>query len=407
MSFVSFDFLRSHSSHIFRHHHKMSSSRRPLIFSRDFHAGNVQIQPLTLNPGGKGKSAWINMKDNNLFEGEEFRVSFAPKPGMNELKLTSYTKIKLTCQIDTDDDKQARFSTKAQELDNAVVQHFFDKRSQVWPDKAKYFTDVGALMGMYNPIVKEGRMSSNGTAYKPSFSLQLLNCAELVDRLVIESKEKADGSREEQVTDVVWKTIPAKTGEKPNEKLPKFYLWLGTDEDGNDMVTQKVDLRGKDGNPLFNADGSKSRRWVGPQDIKPGCIVRPVFRIQKAYALVSSFGAHLVAEALVIKPAPPKEVAEFENVRVIEEPDPVLAARATATVDSQGEVPDDAPPPDLLDEENEVPAPELHVSLGKSASSAADDGEEEIPKAKKRKNHDDDGTKERRKKKIQSALSDD
>jgi len=399
--------LRSHPSHFLDHHQKMASARRPTRFSSNFHAANVQIQPLTLNPGGKGKSAWVNMKDTNLFEGEEFRVNFAPKPGMNELKLTTYTKIKLTCQIDTDDDKQGAFSAKAQELDRAVVQHFFEKRAQVWPDKAKYFTDVGALMGMYNPIVKEGRMSSNGQAYKPTFSLQLLNCAELVERLVIESKEKADGTKEEQVTDVVWKSLPAKAGEKPSDKLPKFYLWVGTDEEGNDIVTQKVELRGKDGKPLMNADGTKAKRWVGPQDIKPGCIVRPVFRIQKVY-VVSSFGAHLVAEALVIKPAPPKEVAEFDNVRVVEDPDPVLAARAAAVVDSQGEVPEDAAPPDFLDEESEVPAPDLRVPVSKGTAESVADEEEDAPKpVKKRKTTEDEGApKKKREKKIAAALAD-
>jgi hypothetical protein len=376
----------------------MASTRRPQRFSRDFSPSSMQIQPLTLNPGGKGKSAWVNMKDTNLFEGEEFRVNFAPKPGMNELKVTAYTKIKMTCQIDTDDDKQSAFASKAQDLDRAVVQHFFDKRSQVWPDKAKYFSDVGALMGMYNPIVKEGRTNSNGTTYKPSFSLQLLNCSDLIERLIIESKEKADGTKEEQVTDVVWKSIPAKTGDKPNEKMPKFYLWLGTDEEGNDIVTQKVELKGKDGKALLNADGSKAKRWVGPQDIKPGCIVRPVFRIQKVY-VVSGFGAHLVAEAIVIKPAPPKEVAEFDNVRVVEEPDPVLAARAAAVVDSQGEVPEDAAPPEAHDDDGDVPAPDMpsHDDVEEVRSPAVS--------GKKRKSADEDGTKEKRKKKIAAALA--
>ena len=359
----------------------------------------MQIQPLTLNPGGKGKSAWVNMKDTNLFEGEEFRVNFAPKPGMNELKVTAYTKIKMTCQIDTDDEKQSAFASKAQELDRAVVQHFFDKKAQVWPEKAKYFSDVGALMGMYNPIVKEGRTNSNGTAYKPSFSLQLLNCSELIDRLIIESKEKADGTKEEQVTDVVWKSIPAKTGDKPNEKMPKFYLWLGTDEEGNDIVTQKVELRGKDGKTLLNADGSKARRWVGPQDIKPGCIARPVFRIQKVY-VVSGFGAHLVAEAIVIKPAPPKEVAEFDNVRVVEEPDPVMAARASAVVDSQGEVPEDAAPPDTHEEDGEFPAPDMLA-----VPDAAEEVRSPSTSGKKRKAAEDDGAKDKRKKKVQAALA--
>ena len=149
----------------------------------------------------------------------------------------------------------------------------------------------------------------------------------------------------------------------------------------------------------LNADGSKARRWVGPQDIKPGCIARPVFRIQKVY-VVSGFGAHLVAEAIVIKPAPPKEVAEFDNVRVVEEPDPVMAARASAVVDSQGEVPEDAAPPDTHEEDGEFPAPDMLA-----VPDAAEEVRSPSTSGKKRKAAEDDGAKDKRKKKVQAALA--
>jgi hypothetical protein len=268
-------------------------------------------------------------------------------------------------QIDTEVPEQAQFATKAQEADTAVLDHFFTKKNQIFPDKARFFTDPGALMGIYNPIVKEGKLSANGTSYKPSFSLQVPNCGDCIERLVIETAIKPDGKEEKKCTDVVWKTLIARAGEKPNEKLPKFYLWLGKDEDGDDIVTQKVEVRGKDGKPLLNADGTKVKRWVGPQDIKAGCMVRPVFRFQKCY-LVQSFGVHLVAEAILIKPAPPKEVADFSHVKVVEEHE--LSERASYILNSPHEVPEDAPPEEnLADEEtlieeyksNVIPAPEI------------------------------------------------
>lgn len=395
----------------------MSISKRPQFFGTAFRAENMTIQPLSLNPGGKGKSAWVNMKDNNnLFEGPDFRVNFPAKPGMNETQVKSSTKLKVTLQIDTDNAEQAQFAQKTQEADRALLEHFFNKKNQIWPDKAKFLNDVSALMGMYNPIVKDGKMNESGVAYKPSFSLQLYNCADLIERLVTEVQKKPDGSSEVQVKDVIWKTVLCRSGEKPNEKAPKFYLWLGKDEEGNDIVTQKVEVRGKDGKPLLNSDGSKVKRWVGPQDIKAGCMVRPVFRIQKAY-LVTAFGLHLVAEAMVIKPPPPKEVADFSNVKVVEEHE--FTERASLILDSPHEIPEDALPEDNHDEEEGIPAPTLEETNTNTVTTTTNSHHEESRSeelrseelrspstslsGKKRKNIDESS----RKKKVSNLLNGD
>lgn len=355
----------------------MSINKRPPLFANAFHAANMQIQPLQLNPGGQGKTAWVQMKDgNSLFEGPDFRVNFPPKPSQKETEVKSNTKLKLVLQIDTENKDQGDFANKLQDVDNAVLKHFFDKKNQIWPDKARFFSDTGSLMGMFSSLVKEGKLSSNGTAYKPSFSLQVPNCSECIERYVLDTVTKPDGNKETQVKDVIWKTLIARPNEKPNEKMPKFYLWLGKDDEGNDIVTQKVEVRGKDGKPLINADGTKVKRWVGPQDIKAGCMVRPVFRIQKCF-LVQTFGVHLVAEALMIKPAPPKEVADFANVKVVEEHE--LSERASYVLDSQHEVPEDAPPEEALADDDEVddfkatiPAPEVTLSSSSSSSAEAE-----------------------------------
>jgi hypothetical protein len=346
----------------------MSLNKRPQQFATAFNAVNMQIQPLQVNPGGQGKTAWVQMKDgNSLFEGPDFRVNFPPKPSIKETEVKSNTKLKLVLQIDTDVKEQADFATKLQEVDNSVLKHFFDKKNQIWPDKARFFTDTGSLMGMFSSLVKEGKLSANGTNYKPSFSLQVPNCSECIERYILDTVTKPDGTKETQVKDVLYKTLIARPNEKPNEKIPKFYLWLGKDDEGNDIVTQKVEVRGKDGKPLLNPDGTKVKRWVGPQDIKAGCMVRPVFRIQKCF-LVQTFGVHLVAEAMVIKPAPPKEVADFANVKVVEEHE--LSERASYVLDSQHEVPEDALPEENngddeypVDEfKSSIPAPDVTTS---------------------------------------------
>lgn len=368
--------VRSHTFFFSNFLEKMASKTKK-NFAQQFVAANMSIQPLTANPGGKGKSAWINFKDANFFEGEEFRVKFAPIPALDEtMQIKPSTKMNLVCQIDPEKAEHAAFLEKAHDADNAVLEHFFAKKMQIWPDKAKYLNDKGALMGMYNPIVRDGSVGPEGQTYKPSFTLKLCNLSDNIERLIMKTVEK-DGVKKEQVEDVVWKTIIARPGDVLNEKMPKFYLWLDTDKDGNDVVTQKVDVKGKDGKIVLNTDGTKVRRWVGPQDIKKGDVVRPVFKVQKCY-LSQGFGVHLVAEALIIKRAPPKEVAEFDHVKVVEEPDPVLSAKASAMIESQAEVSEDAPDEiAFLDEEGDIPAP----AVGKKRKNDVADTHESAPAA--------------------------
>jgi hypothetical protein len=382
----------------------------PARFITHFKPENVQVQPLTLNPGGKGKTAWLNMKDNvNLFQGEDFKVSFSVKPGMNDTKLTSFTKMNLTLQIG-DEPEHQQFTDKARALESAVVRHFFEKKNQVWPDKAKFFSDESALMGMFNPFVKDGKMSADGKAYKPSVTLKLENLGECVERLVVETKDKADGTKEEQVTEVIWKNSIVKYKTEPvldearrpvldeagkpktkvvyesyPEKLPKFFLHLGKDESGGDIVTQKIDVKREDGTNLLDSNGLKVRRWVGPQDIKVGSVVRPAFRVKKVY-LVQSFGIHAYAEAMIIKPPPPREVAEFSNVKIVEEADPYLAAKAISALENVVDVeagPEEEDKEDVPKED--VPIPEAILAPKRKAE---EEPVKEEPKKKKKKTED-------------------
>lgn len=326
---------------------------RPRKFASQFASQDVIIQPLKLNDNGKGKSAWINMKQGgNLFEGDWFRVNWAPKPGMDQVKLDPYTKFKLTLQLNPEENQDFIKSLKS--LDEMVVNHFFEKRNEIWKDKAKFFTDTGALMGMYNPLFKEGKTMPDGKSYKPSFTLQVANCASLVDHLVLETKEKPDGSKQEQVQDVVWKSVFAKPGEKPDAKQPKFYLWTGKDDDGKDIVKTRVSVFRPDGSELTDEKGVPVKRWVSLQDIKAGCLVRPVFKVSKVYQ-VQGFGAHLQLEAIIIKPSPPKESADFEGVKISEEDDAVGDARVLSQLETRAEIPEDAAP----DVAAEIPAPDI------------------------------------------------
>jgi hypothetical protein len=168
------------------------------------------------------------------------------------------------------------------------------------------------------------------------------------------------------------------------EKLPKFFLFLGKDENGGDIVTQKIEVKRDDGTNLVDSNGIKVKRWVGPQDIKVGSIVRPAFRIKKVY-LVQSFGIHAYAEAMIIKPPPPREVAEFSNVKIVDEADPYLAAKAVSALENITTV-DSAP----QEAEDDVPVPEEKEEVKEEPKRKADKiekekDEKEEPKKKKKK----------------------
>lgn len=51
----------------------------------DFDSKNLAFQPLRSNEGGKGKTAYINVRGGeNLFQCPRVRMPFALKPGMGE-----------------------------------------------------------------------------------------------------------------------------------------------------------------------------------------------------------------------------------------------------------------------------------------------------------------------------------
>ena len=366
---------------------------RPVKFASAFAKENVVVQPLRVNEGGKGRTAWINMKNgSNVFEGVWNRVNWAPKPGMDQVKIDSFTKFKLTLQLDPE--TQGDFIDKIKELDDAVVEHFFNKKTEVWKEKAKFLNDKDSVMAMYNPLFKEGKTSGDGKSYKPSFTLQIPNCASLVEKLVIETKDKPDGTKQEQVQDVIWKTVTAKPGDKPDEKLPTFLLWTGVDADGKETAKTRVSVFRPDGSEVLDEKGVPVKRFVGLQDIKSGCFVKPVFTIKKAY-VVANFGVHIELKAIMIKPAPPKESAEFDGVKITEEDDAAADAKVLSQLHSRQEIPDDAPPrkasaPEFDVEESVPPVPVPDASLASPVRKTKSSEAPSAPKKKRSKIEDEE-----------------
>jgi hypothetical protein len=157
----------------------------------------------------------------------------------------------------------------------------------------------------------------------------------------------------------VWKTVIAEKDTKLNEKAPKFYLFLGKDESGKDMYTNKVPVLRKDGSVMTDPSGNAVRRFVGPQDLVQGAIVKPVFNFSKVYQ-VASFGVHLALQAIFIKPPPPKPSVEVDDAAIVDNYDPLVAARVLHQ-SAEGAPIEDAPASDN-DEALSIPAPALEES---------------------------------------------
>jgi hypothetical protein len=172
------------------------------------------------------------------------------------------------------------------------------------------------------------------------------------------------------VKDVQWK-LNTDTSKPLNERQPKLWLCTGKNEAGKDKITQHVAVRKPDGTVMLDSKGAVVMRWVGPQDIKPGCLVKPLFSISKIY-LVQSFGVHLKLEGLIIKPPAPKPSLEFSDAVVDANSDPLLTSQVLQNIESAAEPePEAALPRSGSDEEDEALVPDVGVPKSVPTTSPA------------------------------------
>ena len=266
-----------------------------------------------------------------------------------------FMKMKLVCTINPDDAEQAAAIEKLRQVDNATVDYIWEKRNQIYPaEKLKYMTEKHAsLMPSFNPLVKDGKVKDDGSTYAPTFTIQVPNMADLVDRLIIEKKEK-DGKTEDVCKDVVWKDMLV-NDYKPSEKQPTMYLCYGKNETGQDIISKTTTVRRADGSVLTDAAGQVVKRWVGPQDMVPGSVVRPVFKFSKVY-VIAGFGTHLELAAIIIEPPTPRASAVIEGAVEVDNYDPLLAARVLSAIEDVVPASTGLDPPTA-----DVPAPSLET----------------------------------------------
>lgn len=347
----------------------------PLKFSA-FQKSLLNVRPIAANKGGKGKTALVDINGAaNVFEGEECKVVFNIKPGMGETSVTPYMKMNLVLELDPENAAHDAQMKALRALGDAVVEHMFNSKSTIWPDKAKFMEKPESLKPMFNPLLKESQTNSEGRAYKPQFTIKVGDIADLVERLDIEEKINKDGSKEQVVKDVQWK-LNTDVSKPMNDRQPKLWLCTGKNESGKDKITQHVAVRKPDGTVMLDSKGAAVMRWVGPQDIKPGCMVKPLFSISKIY-LVQSFGVHLKLEGLIIKPPAPKPSLEFSDAVVEANSDPLLTSQVLQNIENAAEAePETAAVGSVHGEEEETAAlvPDVPAASPAKKRKTDDDG---------------------------------
>lgn len=277
---------------------------------------------------------------------------------------------------------------------------------QVFGDKAKFYTDANALRGMFTPIVKPAVTREDGRTYRPNFTLKCAGLAKNVDHLECEERVNKDGSKETVVKRVVWKTdtnVREKTEEeKEKDRDIKWVLCTGqtTLPDGKvvDKITDKVVVKKADGSVLLDAAGKPVKRYVGPQDVKPGCVIKPMFSIKKVW-YVQTFGVHLYLESARIYPPPPKKAIEFDDAVMEDDDDALVTSQVLHEIEKRAE---EEPPVDVhAAAVSAEEAPEVPAATTAAAAAAPAPSEPITSPAKKRKADDGEPAKKKKTKTLE------
>ena len=275
-------------------------------------------------------------------------------------------------------------------------------------DKAKFYKDIDALRGMFTPIVKPAVTRDDGRTYLPNFTIKCLGLSKLVDHLETEERVNKDGSKETVVKNVVWKMdtdVRAKSEEEVEKEKSEIKWVLCTGQKtlpgGKtvDKIVKTVVVKKPDGSILLDAAGNPVKRYVGPQDVQPGCLVKPMFSINKVW-YVQTFGVHLELVSCVIYPPPPKKAIEFDDAVEDDDDDALITGQVLHEIEKRAE---EEPPADVhaaaVEDAPQVPealAPAAAPSGGGAAAAAAPS-----PVAKKRKADDGEGGKKKKTKSLE------
>ncbi len=274
----------------------------------NFDLSKVTFAPFKADPGGHGKAAWMNYKGGeNKFEGPRMYVPFPVQAPMEKLAPEPFTKMNLTLSINDQTDDGKIFLDKLEELENKTVEYSFERlaKDNIIPSEQRRYIDTpNNLRAMFHPFIKAGDKKEDGSSHNPTFNLKISDIVHLVEKYNLVDKDDGKGNMKKVVGSVDWKEVSITT--PLHERQPRFYMCHGKNEKGQPIVSKSVLVYDEDKvtkeKTVRMENGVPMKRWVGPQDIKKGCFVVPVFKLFKAH-YVNKFGMQLVLQAVFIEPS--------------------------------------------------------------------------------------------------------
>lgn len=347
----------------------------------DVPPSNLVFQPVRTNEGGKGKTVYLDMKplgggkssfaSRFLAGPKDMRVAWVPRPKMDIVdpkKMLPGEKFDL--ELELDPEAHADFISQVKAYDEHLLRTAFEKRVEWFgADKAKLLTSPDFLRLTYKPMLHEGKEKSGGggARYPDTLKLKVEKVASRVAEFLVETKD-IKGKPTQVVKEVVWKPALVDSTPPPSATEPRFFLCYGQDpKTGVDQYASKVPVFNTAGAIQKDAHGKPVMRYVGPEDIKRGCKVHPIFSINKMY-VVEGFGPMLTLSQLYIKPVQGVQELKVESAQVVDDIDPEITARLMN--DSYAAEAEDAPAEVSLSE-----------ALDAALDAAKDLCEEALPRA--------------------------
>jgi hypothetical protein len=321
----------------------MSSSSNVIPAFTEVAPSSLIFQPIRTNEGGKGKTVYMDMKTPGAPAGgkpnfsarflagpKDMRVAWPLRPKMDIVdpkKMLPGEKFDLELELDAE--AHADFIKQAEAYDEHMLRTAFERRVEWFgADKAKHMSSPDFLRMTYKPMLHAGKEKAGGGGgrYPDSIKIKLERCASRVGEFLLETKE-IKGKPTQVVKEVVWKPALVDSTPPPGLMEPRFFLCYGQDpKTGVDQYASKVPVFNTAGAILKDAQGKPVMRYVGPEDVKRGCKVHPIFSINKMY-VVEGFGPMLTLSQLYIKPVASAQELKVEAANVVDDIDPEITAR--------------------------------------------------------------------------------
>jgi hypothetical protein len=260
----------------------------------------------------------------------------------------------------------ADFVAQAEAFDTHILQTAFDKRVEWFgAEKARHMSSPEFLRMTYKPLLHSGKDKMGGGRYPDTIKIKMEHCASRVADFVTETRD-VKGKPTTVVKEVLWKPTLVDSAPPPGSTDPKFFLCYGQDpKTGVDLYASKVPLLTSAGAILKDVNGKPIMRYVGPEDIKRGCRVHPIFSINKMY-VVEGFGPMLTLGQLYIKPIASHQELRVESANVVDDIDPEITARLLGPAYNQGDATSAANDDDERDSSNGLPFAPIIVNLSHS-----------------------------------------